>query len=127
MGSPLACILANIFMECLESELLTLFPLQPAIWLRYVDDIFIVWPHGMEHFQSFLDGLNQLIPAIKFSTEWESINENTGIATLPFLDIQVHRSLQGVSFSVYRKPTHSQVYIHYFSHHAPTCKERSSQ
>ena len=51
MGSPLACILANIFMECFESELLSLFPLQPAIWLRYVDDIFIIWPHGMEHFQ----------------------------------------------------------------------------
>ena len=123
MGSPLACILANIFMECFESELLSLFPLQPAIWLRYVDDIFIIWPHGIEYFQSFLDSLNQLIPSIKFTTEWESINENTGIATLPFLDILIHRSPHKVTFSVYRKPSHSQVYIHYFSNHAPHVKK----
>ena len=50
------------------------------------------------------------------------MNENTGIATLPFLDILIHRSLQGVTFSVYRKPTHSQLYIHYFSNHAPHVK-----
>ena len=122
MGSPLACILANIFMECVESEFLSLFPLQPALWLRYVDDIFLVWPHGKESFQIFLDGLNQLFPSIRFSTEWESLDENTGISTLPFLDIQIHRTTQGVTFSVYRKPTHSQLYIHYFSNHAPHVK-----
>ena len=33
MGSPLACILANIMMEALESELMSMFPVQPALWV----------------------------------------------------------------------------------------------
>ena len=58
MGSPLACILANIMMEALESELMSKFPVQPALWVRFVDDIFVIWPHGQEHFNEFLEGLN---------------------------------------------------------------------
>ena len=123
MGSPLACILANIMMECMEGELMSMFPVQPAVWLRYVDDILCIWPHGMEHFQQFLDGLNSLIPSIKLTAEWESRNINTGISTLPFLDVLIHRSSSAVSFSVYRKPSHVHSYMHYFSNHAPHIKK----
>ena len=119
MGSPLACILANLFMEYFETVLLPRLPLQPAFWKRYVDDIICIWPHGLENFQNFLDGLNGLAPSITLSVEWEVLNEDTGIANLPFLDVLIHRSILGVKFSVYRKPSHCQVYIHYFSHHAP--------
>ena len=123
MGSPLACILANIFMEFFEEELVKLFPAQPAFWCRFVDDIFCIWPHGMDDFQSFLNGLNELVPSINLSAEWESKNISKGTATLPFLDILVHRSPMGVKFSVFRKKSHSHTYIHYFSHHAPHVKK----
>ena len=123
MGSPLACILANIFMECYESELLSTFPYRPLFWKRYVDDIICIWPHGKESFQPFLDGLNQLVPSIKLTVEWESMDPNKDIATLPFLDVLIHRSPLSVSFSVYRKPTHCHAYIHYFSNHAPHVKK----
>ena len=46
----------------------------------------------------------------------------TGVATLPFLDVLIHRSPGGVTFSVYRKPSHCHMYIHYFSLHAPHVK-----
>lgn len=46
------------------------------------------------------------------------MDRKKGIATLPFLDSLVHRSSSGVTFSVYRKPTHCHSYVHYFSHHA---------
>ena len=46
----------------------------------------------------------------------------TGIATLPFLDVLIHRSPGGVTFSVYRKPSHCHMYIHYYSLHAPHVK-----
>ena len=123
MGSPLACILANLFMEYFESELVTNLPYRPALWLRFVDDVICIWPHEMELFQPFLDGLNQLIPSIKMTVEWESMDNENDIATLPFLDSLIHRSSSGVTFSVYRKPTHCHSYIHYFSNHAPHVKK----
>ena len=46
---------------------------------------------------------------IKFTTEWEQND------VLPFLDMKVHRLNSGFSFAIYRKPTHSNQYIHYFS------------
>ena len=123
MGSPLACILANIFMEYVETELRQQLPHQPALWVRYVDDIMAIWPHDMNLFQPFLDGLNQLVPSIKFSTEWEHKVDDSDTATLPFLDILIHRAPLGATFSVYRKPSHCHMYIHYFSHHAPVVKK----
>ena len=123
MGSPLACILANLFMEYFETQLRHQCPHQPIIWWRYVDDIICIWPHGMERFQSFLDGLNQLVPSINFTTEWEVYDGDSGIATLPFLDVLIHRSLTGVTFSIYRKSSHCHMYIHYFSNHPPHVKK----
>ena len=43
MGSPLSPIVANIFMEWFESEPLDHGPKKPKLWLRYVDDTFIIW------------------------------------------------------------------------------------
>ena len=106
-------------MECLESELLSLFPVKPALWVRYVDDILCIWPHGVEHFNDFLDGLNCLIPTILLTPEWENLDVNTGKATLPFLDVLIYRSPAGISYSVFRKSSHVHSYIHYFSNHAP--------
>merc|ERR1712055_103446 len=91
--------------------------------VRYVDDIMVVWPHDIELFQPFLDGLNQLVPSINFSTEWGNKEDNSNIATLPFLDVLIHRSPMGATFSVYRKPSHCHMYIHYFSHHSPSVKK----
>ena len=50
MGNPLSPVLCNLFMEYFETELL------PQIcslkWLRYVDDVFLVWPDSLD-FDSF--------------------------------------------------------------------------
>ena len=37
-----------------------LCPLQPSLWLRYVDDTFVIWPHGEQELQSFHAHLNQM-------------------------------------------------------------------
>jgi hypothetical protein len=44
--SSLSPIVSNIFMEHLEKLALDLAQHKPSVWLRYVDDTFVVWPHG---------------------------------------------------------------------------------
>ena len=46
MGSPLSPDLAELFMEEFELDTIENADLRPNLWLRYVDDTFVVWPHG---------------------------------------------------------------------------------
>ena len=47
MGSRVAPPLAITFMHAIESLILSSPGDQPALYLRYVDDIFGVWTHGV--------------------------------------------------------------------------------
>ena len=111
MGSPLSPIVANLFMENLEEEAIRSAPLQPKLWRRYVDDTFIIWPHGEEEFHQHL---NNLHPNIHFTMEEEKE------CTLPFQDVLVTRRSDSLSTSVYRKPTHTERYIPFSSHQRPS-------
>ena len=111
MGSPLSPVIANMYMEHLEETALRTAPLQPTLWLRYVDDTFVVWPHGHEELQHFHEHINQQHPNIQFTIEEEKDGK------LAFLDVQVTRSPDGLITSVYRKPTHTDRYIPFHSHH----------
>ena len=42
---------------------------------------------------------------------------------MPFLDISIHRSPTGQTFSIYRKPTSTDLYTHYFSAHSLATKK----
>ena len=112
MGSPLSPILANLCMEFVESDLISNCPpeIKPHIWLRYVDDVFVIYKKDDICFDRFVEYVNNIIPSIKFTVEYESNN------SLPFLDVIVyHDSMtHNFSFSVYRKPTNSEMYIHFF-------------
>lgn len=110
MGSPLSPVMANIYMEYLEEQALESAPLKPSLWLRYVDDTFVLWPH-QEDVTSLLTHLNNIEPAIQFTMERESDQ------TLPFLDVKVQKSEQGFSTSLYHKPTSTGRYLNFESHH----------
>ena len=90
-------VLADMFVEVFESTALDTADHRPSTWLRYVDDTFVIWPHGPQHLQGFLDHLNNLHPNIKFT-----MDQVEG-RFIPFLDVKVSRQLDG---SVYRKLTH---------------------
>ena len=108
MGSPISPVIANIFMEHFEKEALTKTPKKPEVWLRYVDDTFVIWRHGRAELRKFLIFLNnQQIPNIHFTID---IEEN---GKLPFLDILISKKADGtLGHQVYRKPTHRDRYLH---------------
>ena len=60
---------------------------------------------------TLLDHLNTQDTRIKFTMEIEQ-NKH-----LPFLDVQVNRDNDGLHTGVYRKPTHTDQYIHFNSQH----------
>jgi hypothetical protein len=117
MGSPLAPVMANIYMEFFEQQALNTAKKKPSIWYRYIDDTFVVWPRGEEELQIFFQHLNSLHSNIKFTIE-------TGINNrLAFLDVLVKKKPDGLlGHSVYRKPTHTDLYLHAESAHHPTQK-----
>ena len=70
MGSSLSPVLANIYMEHFEANLLGDIPIdiRPSIWMRYVDDIFCCF-EDMTKFEDFLERLNGIRPSIQFTYE----------------------------------------------------------
>jgi len=117
MGSPLSPVIANFFMEDFEEGVLNQATHKPTCWYRYVDDIFAIWPHGKASLTTFLVHLNSLHKNIQFTME---IEEN---GRLPFLNIDVYKKTTGsLGHKVYRKPTHTNPYLHPLSHHHPAHK-----
>lgn len=116
MGSSLSPFMANIFMENLEQEAISQTDTPPKVWLRYVDDTFLIWQHGHDKLQIFADLLNSLRPSIKFTHEIESDHK------LPFLDVLVCRNNNVIKTAVYRKPTNTGQYLHFKSNHASNTK-----
>ena len=116
MGSPLSPVVANIFMEEFENEALQEAGSKPRLWLRYVDDTFVIWSQGRDQLEDFLSFLNGRHGNIQFTMEEETDG------SIPFLDVLVKKNRGSLSTSVYRKPTHMDRYLHFSSHHHPRVK-----
>jgi hypothetical protein len=71
MGSPLSPVIANFLMEDFEEQAIKLATHKPVYWYRYLDDTFIIWPHGQDKPTEFLDYLHGLHNNIKFNMEIE--------------------------------------------------------
>ena len=62
--------------------------------------------------------LNSIRPSIKLTTELEEGG------SIPFLDTRVTRKVDGkLDVTVYRKPTHTDRYLHFSSHHPTHVKK----
>lgn len=52
MGFLLSTVLSNFLMEYFDIAL-KFEPKKPKCFFRYIDDIFVIWPHGIESFISY--------------------------------------------------------------------------
>ena len=66
MGKDWAPHYADIYMAKFEKEALLQCPLKAHTYFRYLDDIFIIWPHDKDAFSEFLNIFNTHEPPIKF-------------------------------------------------------------
>ncbi|KAI8496645.1 hypothetical protein Bbelb_253000 [Branchiostoma belcheri] len=111
MGSPVSPIVVNLYMEKFENKTLGTFnDTPPANWFRYVDD---TWCRLKKRVAAdFFDHINQIDDNIKFTQEPSHDN------ILPFLDTKTIVEEDGnLRFEVYRKPTHTDQYLAFDSHH----------
>ena len=116
MGSPLSPVIASLYMEEFEEKAIQESERKPKTWIRYVDDVLAVWPHGEGALQEFLAHLNRQNEAIQFTMEIEDKNE------LAFLDVKIKRTGTDLRFKVHRKSTHSDLYLQWDSNHAQASK-----
>ena len=111
MGTKLAPSFANIFMGWFEDTFVYTYKTQPLLWKRYIDDIFMIWPHGQYALDDFVNHLNKSHKTIKFTAE-------TSRSLVNFLDIAVSlNDHQEIITSLYTKPTDSHNYLLYSSEH----------
>ena len=68
-----------------------------------MDDIFCIFKSEVDK-ESFMKHLNDQHPNLEFTCE-------NGTGKLPFLDVNVELDANGVRTSVYRKPTHTGVFL----------------
>ena len=107
MGSPLSPVVAYFNMEKFEETATASALLRPKYWLRYVDNTFVVWSHGEDELERFLSQINNVHPWIQFMIEMD------GGQQLLFLNILVlHRADGSLGHKDYKKPTHTDRYLH---------------
>ena len=114
-GTRIAPNYVIIFMHKIETELLQKSPLQTSFFKRFIDDIFLIWPHG-EELQKSLQMINHHHKTIKF-TEEHSNKE------IPFLDTLVYKENGKLLTKVYHKKTDQKQYLHYKSSHPKNQKD----
>jgi hypothetical protein len=118
MGSPVSVVMANLVMEDVERRALSTLSTPPRYWKRYIDDTFAILSKDLV--DEFLGHLNSIETAIQFTVEKESTD-----GRLPFLDVCVQRNDDGtITTSVHRKPTYTNQYLAFNSHH-PTAHKVS--
>ena len=112
MGSPVSPMVANLFIEDFKAGALSSSPNPPGsgsgLWMTHS------LSKKTEHTQQFLSHLTSFEPQIQCTVETPDQH-----GSLPFLDTLVSQAPSGTLITtVYRKPTHTDQYLHWDSHHS---------
>ena len=114
MGTKVAPSYANIFMAKLEEKLLKDAPYPIPFWKRFIDNIFMIFPHSESCLEEFMRYLNNAHPTIKFTETHSKVNA-------VMLDTRVIRQGDGFITDLHVKETDTHSYLHYQSCHPEHC------
>ena len=111
MSSAISPIVANLCMENFDVEAINTAPHPSYLWKRYIDDTFTVIKSS--HRSEFLEHINSIDEYIQFTSE-----DQREDGSIPFLYILIIPNEDGsLNTTVYRKPTHTDLYLQWDSHH----------
>ena len=116
MGTKMAPSYACLFMGDLEERFLDQATFKPHIWIRFIDDIFFIWTHGQDKWDSFFENLNSFHQSIKFVSQ-------TSSKSVPFLDMEVKLIDGKIETDLYSKPTDCHNYLQWNSCHPRSTKK----
>ena len=106
MGTRMAPNYAIIFMHYLETNFLNSYPTPPRVWLRFIDDILMIWKYGEQKLKRLLEALNHHHLTIKITF---TMNKNE----IAFLDTIIYRSTNHILYTrIYHEPTDLKQYLH---------------
>jgi len=107
MGAPTSSILSEIYLQYLENTKIQNILMKPGIegYLRYVDDILLIYNKNQTDIGEIVLSFNSLTPSLNFTLEQETDNK------LNFLDITIIKVAGRISFDIYRNPTTTDVVI----------------
>ena len=105
MGTKVAPSYAVNYMGSFENKHVYTYSKQPLLYLRYIDDIFIIWQHGVTELDSFIEHMNSCSEHIKFTVEKST-------EQIAFLDTLVKLDRGQILTDLYSKPTDSHNYLY---------------
>ncbi|XP_078523043.1 uncharacterized protein LOC144792069 [Lissotriton helveticus] len=85
------------------------------LFLRYIDDILVLWRGTKQELVERIQELNTRNPRIQFTYDVQD-------SKIHFLDIEIQKTSQGISTTVYRKATDVNNALHYSSAHPRNLK-----
>ena len=116
MVSPISPIVANLYMEDLELKAIQSASNSPSFRKRFVDDTLTIMKSSQV--ESFLNHLNSIDHHIQFTKE-----ESRPDGSMPCHSILITPKEDGsLSTTIYRKPTHTDLYLQWDSNHTITSK-----
>jgi hypothetical protein len=113
MGAPTSAILTEIFIQHLEHiKIINILKQYHIIdYCRYVDDRLIVYNEDIKNIENTLIDFHSVHPNIQFTIEKETHN------SLNYLDLTITNEHNKLTFSIFRKPTPTDLIIHNDSCH----------
>ena len=106
-------------MSKFEEKYAYAYPLQPISWKRFIDDIFLIWPHGIDSLLEFINHLNTVHSTIKFTKEISPTE-------IPFLDLIIYIRESRLCTRLHTKTTDRHMYLTFVSEHPMSLKKSIS-
>ena len=92
-------------------------PARPLLWIRYIDDVIAICDRTIISEDLLVTNLKNLHPNITFSYVISSLQEGA-----IFLDTFISTYNNNLSIGIYRKPTHSNCVLNFYSNHTTSTK-----
>ena len=123
MGTPLAPVLANLYLAFLERILKEKSTeaniIWPLLYKRFIDDCFIVYQGDRAQLTRFIDMFNSLVESISLSLESFGISVN-------FLDLTIYKGKRfrregRLDIKIFQKPMNKYLYLPFSTEHPVHC------